>query len=111
MRLVWSPLALTQVRDIARYIAKDKPSAAQKWVQRLFAAVERLPDQPLACRVVPELNRSDIREFIFGNYRVIYRLRDGLGSKQVYLIGSGKRTYTPDITRKILLQSGQIPDV
>jgi toxin ParE1/3/4 len=88
MRLVWSPLALTQVRDIARYIAKDKPSAAQKWVQRLFAAVERLPDQPLACRVVPELNRPDIREFIFGNYRVIYRLRNGL---QVLVVRHGRQ--------------------
>ncbi len=88
MNLVWSPLALQQVRDIAGYIARDKPSAAEKWVKRLFAAVARLPGQPLSCRVVPELNRQDIRELIFGNYRVIYKLHDGI---QVLAVRHGRQ--------------------
>lgn len=88
MKLVWSPLALQQVRDIARYIARDKPPAAEKWVKRLFAAVEKLPDQPLSCRVVPELNRQDVRELIFGNYRVIYKLHEGI---QVLVVRHGRQ--------------------
>lgn len=37
-----------------------------------------MPLQPKSCRVVPELNRSDIREIIFGNYRVIYKVTDDI---------------------------------
>ena len=78
MKVVWSPLALERVREIARYIARDKPSAAEKWVKKLFEAVSGLPEQPLSCRIVPELKRSDIRELIFGNYRVIYKATDDI---------------------------------
>jgi len=28
----WSPLALDRVSDIARYIARDNPDAAEQWV-------------------------------------------------------------------------------
>ena len=88
MKLVWSPLALEQVRDIARYIARDKPSAAEKWVKRLFAAVAKLPDQQRSCRIVPELNRQDIRELIFGSYRVFYKLHDGI---QILCVRHGRQ--------------------
>ena len=76
MKIVWSPLALERVQDIARYIARDKPSAAEKWVRNLFNAVGGLSEQPRSCRMVPELKRPDIRELIYGNYRVIYKLTD-----------------------------------
>jgi len=78
MKIIWSPLALERVRDIARYIARDKPSAAEKWVKDLFNLVGRLSTQPRSCRVVPELNRPDIRELIHGSYRVIYKLTENI---------------------------------
>ena len=58
--------------DIARYIAKDNPDAAIRWVNELFEAVERLADFPESGRVVPEVGVRRIRELIFGAYRVIY---------------------------------------
>ncbi len=76
MNIIWSPLALERVRNIARYIARDKPTAADKWVKDLFKLVGRLSTQPQSCRIVPELNRPDIRELIHGSYRVIYKLSD-----------------------------------
>ena len=76
MNIIWSPLALERVRNIANYIARDKPTAADKWVKELFKLVGRLSTQPQSCRVVPELNRPDIRELIHGSYRVIYKLSD-----------------------------------
>lgn len=72
MRVEWSPLALDRVSDIARYIAKDNPDAAIRWVNELFEAVERLADFPESGRVVPEVGVRRIRELIFGAYRVIY---------------------------------------
>ncbi|MCH8533411.1 MAG: type II toxin-antitoxin system RelE/ParE family toxin [Saccharospirillum sp.] len=55
MRIVWSPLALERVEDIAQYIAEDKPGAAVEWVDGIFDTVERLADFPESGRVVPEV--------------------------------------------------------
>lgn len=76
MKVEWSPLALDRVTDIARYIAKDNPGAAERWVDELFEAVERLADFPESGRVVPEVGVRRIRELIFGAYRVIYSVKD-----------------------------------
>lgn len=76
MKVEWSPLALDRVTDIARYIAKDNPGAAERWVNELFDAVERLADFPESGRVVPEVGVRRIRELIFGAYRVIYSVKD-----------------------------------
>jgi addiction module RelE/StbE family toxin len=72
----WSPLALDRVAEIARYIAKDNPDAAERWVNELFESVERLADSPESGRVVPEVGVRRIRELIFGAYRVIYSVKD-----------------------------------
>ena len=74
MRIIWSPLALSRVSEAANYIAADNPSAAEKWVVDIFASVERISKQPRLGRMVPEVNREDIRELIFGAYRIIYRV-------------------------------------
>ncbi|WP_081617440.1 type II toxin-antitoxin system RelE/ParE family toxin [Thioalkalivibrio sp. ALgr3] len=76
MKIVWSPLALERVEDMARYISEDSPDAAVRWVDDLFAAVERLADFPKSGRMVPEVGSPRIRELIFGAYRVIYSIKD-----------------------------------
>lgn len=76
MKIIWSPLALERVDDIAQYIAQDKPQAAIKWIEELFAVVERLADYPESGRIVPELGSRRIREVIFGAYRIIYTIKD-----------------------------------
>jgi len=77
MRIVWSPLAVDRVAEIAEYIAQDNPDAAARWVESTFAAVERLEAFPESARMVPEIQRKDFRELIHGNYRIIYRIEKG----------------------------------
>lgn len=72
MNLGWSPLALERVSEIASYIALDKPSAAEAWVDGLFESVERLKSHPKSGRKVPEVGIERIREIVYGAYRVIY---------------------------------------
>lgn len=74
MILEWSPLALERAGEIASYIALDKPSAAESWINGLFESVERLKLHPMSGRIVPEVNIERIREIIYGAYRVIYRI-------------------------------------
>ncbi|MEN8251557.1 MAG: type II toxin-antitoxin system RelE/ParE family toxin [Bacteroidota bacterium] len=75
MNIIWSPLAVEQVRDIASYIALDKPSVAVQWAEKIFNSVERLSDFPDSGRIVPEIKRNEIREIVQGNYRVIYKAK------------------------------------
>jgi toxin ParE1/3/4 len=74
MIIVWSPLAIDRVLEIHDFIAGDKPEAAATWVEDLFRKVRRLETFPWSGRVVPELSRSEIREILFGEYRLIYQL-------------------------------------
>jgi len=74
MKIIWSPLAIDRTTEIAEYIAQDNPSAAMIWVETLFDKVEILKSSPKSGRVVPESNRDEIRELIYGNYRLIYRV-------------------------------------
>lgn len=74
MKIVWSPLAIEKAAEIADYIAKDKPSAAEEWLNTLFTKVERLETSPKIGRIVPEINSELFRELIYGNYRIIYRI-------------------------------------
>jgi len=75
VKVIWSPLAIDRVTEIARYIAQDSPIAARKWVDSTFQIVERLASFPQSGRIVPEIKHSDYREIIHGNYRIIYRLQ------------------------------------
>ena len=73
MKIIWSPLAIERITEIAQYIAQDSPAASQKWVENIFSKVERLQLSPASGRIVPEVNRKEIKEIIFGNYRIVYR--------------------------------------
>lgn len=75
MKVEGSPLALDRLSDIARFIARDNPAAAERWINELFDAVERLAEFPESGRIVPEVGVQRIRELIFGAYRVIYSVR------------------------------------
>ncbi len=56
MKIIWSPLAVDRVAEIANYIAKDKPAAAEKCVENIFSKTQNLASFPEAGRMVPEIN-------------------------------------------------------
>jgi addiction module RelE/StbE family toxin len=76
MKVFWSLLAIDRVSEIAEYIARDNPEAAKGWVDTVFEKVANLKSHPESGRVVPEINNGAIRELIYGNYRIIYRVED-----------------------------------
>lgn len=82
MRIIWSPLAVDRASEITDYIAQDKPSAAEKWIDTVFSKVEQLKSSPEIGRIVPEINDSQFRELIYGNYRIIYRIE----TKQISIL-------------------------
>jgi plasmid stabilization system protein ParE len=75
MRVVWSPLAVDHLSEIARYIARDDPAAADRWVKSVFERFEQVRNFARSGRRVPEVGRVDIRELFHGEYRIIYRVQ------------------------------------
>ena len=55
MKVVWSPLAIQKLQSLAKFIALDKPSAADKWFNDIFDQTDLLSSQPEIGRQVPEL--------------------------------------------------------
>jgi toxin ParE1/3/4 len=74
VRIIWAPRALDRVEEAAGYIARDRPAAAVRWTEGLFARVDLLAESPAQGRIVPEVRRRDIREIQHQGCRVIYRI-------------------------------------
>jgi plasmid stabilization system protein ParE len=87
-------LAVDRASEIARYIAQDKPAAAEKWIVAVFSKVDQLRSSPEIGRVVPEIRNERFRELLYGNYRIVYHLETHQIS--VLTIRHGKRILPVD---------------
>lgn len=76
VKIEWSPKSIKNLEEIAEYISQDSPLYAPVFIQKIINSVERLIDFPLSGRIVPEFNKDSIREIIFHNYRIVYRLKE-----------------------------------
>ncbi len=74
VKVTWTNQALEDLDSICLFIARDSIQYAKLFVIRTFEVTDRLEMFPKFGRVIPEINRKDIREIIFGNYRIIYRI-------------------------------------
>lgn len=72
--VIWIEPALSDLEEIAEYIALDKYTAAQRLVQKVFATVDRLEHFLKSGRLVPELDNTRYREVIVGPCRIFYRI-------------------------------------
>ena len=72
-QVVWTEPALTDLQEIASYIALDKIPAAEKLVQKTFDAVDRLEQHPNSGRTPSELQNEHYQEIIVGPCRIFYR--------------------------------------
>ena len=74
MKVQWAPLAIDRIAEIAAHIAEENPVAAEKWIREGFARVGQLGRFPKSGRPLPETPRLDMRELVWGNCRIIYRI-------------------------------------
>lgn len=71
--LIWTEPALSDLNEIAEYIAIENLTAARELVQRVFSAVERLKEHPSSGKVPEELTDSRYREVVCNPCRIFYR--------------------------------------
>ncbi len=74
----WSLNSVKNLEEIADYISENSPFYAPVFISKIIQAVERLIDFPLSGRVVPEFENENIREIIFHNYRIIYKINNSV---------------------------------
>ena len=74
MKILWTEPGLDDLRTIRDYIARDSETYAGDFVESILVVVERLSELPRLGRVVPEADAPDIREPIFRDYRIMYRI-------------------------------------
>ena len=81
-RLIWTEPALTDWEVIADYIALAKPDAAKRYLQRVFAAVDRLEQFPNSGSLPPEISDLPYRQVVLPPCRIFYRVE----KEQVFIL-------------------------
>ena len=73
-KLIWSPAARDDLRDIVTLISRDSRQRAETFGYRLITETDKLQNFSEIGRVVPEYRDPTIREIIVRSYRIVYRV-------------------------------------
>ncbi len=74
MKIEWTEPALLDLESIRKYIRRDSEYYATRFIERVIEGVENLEKFPEMGRRVPEAEEENIREILFYNYRIMYRV-------------------------------------
>lgn len=70
----WTERASSHLQTIYDYIARDSKTYAARFIMSLIKAATKLEAMPRIGRVVPELENYGLREVMYKNYRIVYRI-------------------------------------
>ena len=73
-QVVWTRKSISNLQAIFNYISVDSPVFAGRFVRNLISCTDRLEALPESGRIVPEFENPAIREIIYKNYRIVYRI-------------------------------------
>lgn len=76
VQIEWTERSLEDLNEIHDYIARDSKSYATLFIKKIYNTVQKLKEFPNMGRIVPEVNIPSVRELIFQNYRIVYRIID-----------------------------------
>ena len=96
MKLVWSKRAVRDLISIGDYIARDNPAKARAQMALIRKRAKGAIRFPKSGRIVSEFGQDTIREFVLGNYQIVYELKP---QKVVVLtVFEGHRLLSPKAT-------------
>ncbi|MBW1982784.1 MAG: type II toxin-antitoxin system RelE/ParE family toxin [Deltaproteobacteria bacterium] len=90
-QIKWTERASSNLQAIFEYISKDSKIYAARFVKALIAATRKLERMPRCGREVPELENPELREVIYGNYRIIYRIAGSEDNIEILAVIHGAR--------------------
>ena len=74
VRIIWTERAIRNLKRIFDYIAVDSKIYASHFTKRIVRTSEKLKYFPFMGREVPEFADQQLREVLFQNYRIVYRI-------------------------------------
>ena len=74
VQISWTSEAKADLKDIADYISIDSVKYANLQINKIIAITKILKSYSRIGKVVDEFGNQDIRELVYGNYRIIYKL-------------------------------------
>ena len=74
VRIIWTERAVRNLKHVFDYIAVDSKIYASHFTKRIVRASEKLKYFPFMGREVPEVADQQLREVLFQNYRIVYRI-------------------------------------
>jgi len=92
-QVVFSLRSRKDLQGIVEYIARDDPTAAERFGMALIAQAESLANAPHIG--VPMLERPGTRFFPFGSYLIIYRPDEARQSVRILRFWHGARGKRP----------------
>ncbi len=75
MKVYWTDLAKTHLREIERYISRSSAFYAKRTIDKLLKRSVQVDTFPLSGRIVPEFGIEQIREVIEDPYRIVYYIK------------------------------------
>jgi plasmid stabilization system protein ParE len=75
VKIVWTELAVNDLKEIFEYISEDSFRYANLTINRIYQTTQILSISPLIGKIVQELNDFFIKELLAGNYRIIYKIK------------------------------------
>ncbi len=75
-KVIWTDKAVSHLRSIHEYIAHDSHIYASRFIKVLIAQTKIIESFPNSGRIVPEFGDENIRELIYNNYRIVYRIQE-----------------------------------
>ena len=72
-KVILSPRAIQDLKEIVRYISFDNPKAAERFGYALIDTALSLATLPERGRLVPEFDDGMTREVVYTPYRIVYR--------------------------------------
>ena len=96
-RVEIAPEAAKEIEEIYLYIAQDSPGNAARWYFAIHDKIQTLKESPNRCPAAFESRfySYEIRNLIFGSYRVLFRVKEPEQRVQILHVKHGARERTP----------------
>jgi toxin ParE1/3/4 len=95
-KIIWTEKAVSHIKGIYEYIARDSKVYAINFISSLIKAVEQLELLPYMGRRVPEFKEYNLREILYKSYRIVYRISKS-GDIEILAIIHGAKDFNKAI--------------
>ena len=93
MKVKWSRLALSDVKNIFNYIKNDSLVQASRIRSEIFDFADGFTARPRGATIVPETKDVNIRQRLFYGWRIIYQIDEVKNRIIVMAVLHGKREF------------------